>query len=55
MFVDPQLRLGQRVEHKGTGMAGVVVGWDRACCEGEEWQRANNVPDLQRVRVTPAP
>lgn len=55
IFVEPALRLGQRVEHKGSGMTGVVVGWDRACCESDAWQRANGVEKLPRVRRHPAP
>lgn len=35
--VDPRFRLGQRVWHARKGYRGVVVGWDRRCCEGEEW------------------
>lgn len=34
----PELRLGQRVVHRGLGYRGVVVGWDVGCCESEEWQ-----------------
>ena len=47
--VQPQLRLGQRVIHKPTDMQGVVVGWDRACCEGAEWRSVNETSSLQRV------
>lgn len=32
-----RLRLGQRVVHQSEGYQGVVVGWDRQCCESEDW------------------
>jgi hypothetical protein len=48
-FVEPQFRIGQRVEHKENGMTGVIVGWDRACCESEKWQQENWISDLSKV------
>jgi Hemimethylated DNA-binding protein YccV like len=49
--VEPRLRLGQRVRHTGNGMAGVVVGWDRACCEKEGWRERNGVRALAQARA----
>jgi heat shock protein HspQ len=40
------LRLGQRVVHRGTGFRGVVVGWDAACCEDEEWVERSGAAKL---------
>ena len=37
----PVLRLGQRVVHRRLGYRGVVVGWDLACCEADEWLEAS--------------
>jgi hypothetical protein len=53
LLVDVQFRIGQRVEHRTHGMTGVVVGWDRACCESTAWQQANSVDTLQQVRLSP--
>jgi Hemimethylated DNA-binding protein YccV like len=49
--VEPRLRLGQRVTHNVAGFHGVVVGWDRACCESERWRNENAVADLTQVRA----
>ncbi|DBA86428.1 TPA: hypothetical protein ACH3X2_005521 [Trebouxia sp. C0005] len=40
--------LGQRVKHAKLGYDGVVCGWDNACCEGQDWQKAAGVADLQK-------
>ena len=48
--VEPRLRLGQRVTHRGCDLTGVVVGWDRACCEKPPWREANNTAQLSQVR-----
>jgi hypothetical protein len=40
------LRLGQRVVHRGSGYRGVVVGWDAACCEDEEWVARSGAAEL---------
>ena len=50
MYPDPEIKIGQRVEIKDTDMSGVVVGWDRACCEQEEWKKQNDVEALAKVR-----
>lgn len=44
----PVLRLGQRVLHATHGYRGVVVGWDRQCCETEEWLERSGAQDLRR-------
>lgn len=49
LFVEPQFRIGQRVEHKTNDMTGVIVGWDRGCCESDKWQLENQVADLSKV------
>ncbi|KAI8477009.1 MAG: hypothetical protein J3K34DRAFT_498324 [Monoraphidium minutum] len=41
------LRLGQRVLHKRSGFRGVVVGWDPACCEDEEWVGRSGAAKLE--------
>lgn len=47
--VKPVLRLGQRVIHKSKGFQGIVVGWDKACCEADEWRSRNDVTALDKV------
>ncbi|GFR46804.1 hypothetical protein Agub_g8437, partial [Astrephomene gubernaculifera] len=44
----PRLRLGQRVLHRQLGYRGVVVGWDPACCESEDWAVQAKVEALRR-------
>jgi hemimethylated DNA binding protein len=39
------LRLGQRVVHRAFGYRGVVVGWDSACCEDDDWIEATGAAD----------
>ncbi len=41
------LRLGQRVVHRAAGYRGVVVGWDAACCEDEEWVEGSGAGELK--------
>eukprot|EP00892_Ulva_mutabilis_P012219 jgi/Ulvmu1/936/UM102_0019.1 len=49
----PRLALGQRVLLRDSsvaaaGLAGVVVGWDRQCCEGSAWKERNGVAALSQ-------
>eukprot|EP01023_Acetabularia_acetabulum_P000188 TRINITY_DN10083_c0_g1_i10.p3 TRINITY_DN10083_c0_g1~~TRINITY_DN10083_c0_g1_i10.p3 ORF type:complete len:348 (+),score=48.51 TRINITY_DN10083_c0_g1_i10:115-1158(+) len=50
----PKYKLGQRVcKSKGDTRSpkhchkAVIVGWDRQCCESEEWAKQNKVSDLK--------
>lgn len=50
----PKLALGQRVlvhdkDVLNETVAGVVVGWDRACSEGGPWKERNGVAQLPQV------
>ena len=54
----PKLALGQRVLLQDAdvamgGIAGVVVGWDRQCCEGSSWKNCNSVSQLSKVGPPP--
>jgi hypothetical protein len=40
---EPRYALGEVVVHASKGYRGVVCGWDLACCEGDDWQRAAGV------------
>jgi hemimethylated DNA binding protein len=45
---DPQFRLGQRLYHKERGYRVVVVGWDYACCETDEFVARTGAGTLPR-------
>ena len=49
-LVEPIFCLGQRVTHGVKRYRGVVVGWDKACCESADWQERNQTSSLQKVR-----
>lgn len=56
----PKLALGQRVLLHDPGvrqesLAGVVVGWDRSCCEGAAWKERCGVEKLSQVPPPPCP
>jgi len=49
----PLYEIGQRFVHASKGYQGVIVGWDRTCCEDDEWRKRAEVSRLARRENQP--